>query len=443
MDLSKLVLNALGLQHEDVKIESYEIDQQNLTACVKIRQIRENCRCPECHEPLYGVKQWRRRELWGVPLGALQKVKIIFFQLQAACGRCLKLPLAEAQFIHPRFKQMTAAFSEYVGRWMEETTIAAVERMTECPGMSLWRLDQWRMKTMKKMFEIPTDMPMKLASADEVHMRTIKPKDARFDKSKWDKKFITNLVSCDLAKVVANASGRSSRSLTSCLKQIPEHVRENIKFIAVDMHDGYINAATKLCPNAKVTVDRFHVAEALNRAFDELRKQEFDKAKLAKDAFQSEMLKPSKKYVLVARKKDLSKKDQSQFERLIQINQNISNALILIDYFHNILDKHEVKDFRDGLKLWEDLVTASKITQFEKFLDTVKKHQARIEAYISSKLTTAISEGINNKIKVLKRVGYTYTNEESFKNKILQRCGFINSRNLNTNGWYWHVPTPH
>lgn len=161
---------------------------------------------------------------------------------------------------------------------MEETTIAAVERMTGCPSMSLWRLDQWRMKALKKMFEIPTDMPMKFVSADEVHMRTIRPKEARFDKSKWDKKFITNLVSCDLAKIVANASGRSSRSLTSCLKQIPESIREKIKFIAVDMHDGYINTATKLCPHAKIAVDRFHVAEALNRAFDELRKQEFEKA---------------------------------------------------------------------------------------------------------------------------------------------------------------------
>ncbi|MBX9768563.1 MAG: transposase, partial [Bdellovibrionales bacterium] len=192
-----------------------------------------------------------------------------------------------------------------------------------------------------------------------------------------------------------------------------------------------------------VTVDRFHVAEALNRAFDELRKQEFDKAKVAKDAFQSEMLKPSKRYILVARKKELSRKDQSQFDRLIQINQNISNALVLIDYFHAILDKHKVSEFRQGLKLWEELVVASKITQFDKFLSTVKKYQSRIEAYISSKLTTAISEGINNKIKVLKRVGYTYTNDDSFKNKILQRCGFINSRNLNTSGWYWHVPTPH
>lgn len=443
MDLSKLVLNALGMQELDVKIESYELNKENLTACLKIRQIRENCVCPRCCKPLYGVKQWRKRELWGVPLGAFQRVKIIFYQLQAACGECLKLPLAFAQFIHPRFKTMTTAFAEYAGRWMEETTIAAVERMTSCSGMSLWRLDQWRMKTMKKMFEVPTDMPMSFASADEVHMRTIKPKDARFDKSKWKKRFITNLVSCDLAKVVANASGRSTRSLKNCLLQIPEPIREKIKFVAVDMHDGFINAATELCPNAKITVDRFHVAEALNRAFDELRKQEFENAKKMNDSFQQQMLKPSKKYVLVARKKQLSRKDQTQFEQLVQVNKNISNALILIEYFHSILDKSSVKEFRDGLKLWEELVAASKISQFEKFLETVKKHQSRIEAYISSKLTTAISEGLNNKIKVLKRVGYTYTNEESFKNKILQRCGFINSRNLNTNGWYWHVTTPH
>ncbi len=443
MDLSKLVLTSLGMQDADVKIESFELDQKKLTACVKIRQVRENCRCPKCFKPLYGVKQWRKRELWGVPLGALQRVKIIFYQLQAACGECLKLPLAYAQFIHPRFKTMTTGFAEYAGRWMEETTIAAVERMTSCSGMSLWRLDQWRTKTMKKLFEIPADLPMSFASADEVHMRTIKPRDARFDKSKWKKKFITNLVSCDLAKVVANASGRSTKSLKNCLLQIPESIREKIKFIAVDMHDGFINAATDLCPNAKVTVDRFHVAEVLNRAFDELRKQEFEKAKATNDVFQLQMLKPSKKYVLVARKKQLSRKDQSQFEQLIQVNKNISNALILIDYFHAILDKNEVKEFREGLKLWEELVVVSKITQFEKFLDTVKKYQGRIEAYISSKLTTAISEGLNNKIKVLKRVGYNYTNEESFKNKILQRCGFINSRNLNTNEWYWHVTTPH
>ncbi|MBL7542228.1 MAG: transposase [Bdellovibrionaceae bacterium] len=81
----------------------------------------------------------------------------------------------------------------------------------------------------------------------------------------------------------------------------------------------------------------------------------------------------------------------------------------------------------------------AELEPFTEFLNTVKKYQDRIEVYIRSRLTTAVSEGINNKIKVLKRVGYTYTNEISFKNKILQRCGLLNSRNISTNHWYWHV----
>lgn len=443
MDTSKLLLAAMGMQSEQVSIESYEVEPEKLSATLVLRQQRQGCKCPDCNEAIYGVKQWRRRTLWGVPLGAFLKVKIIFFQLQGACGRCLKHRLSKAAFIHPAFKQMTTAFAEYCGRWMEETTIASVERMTGCPGMSLWRLDQWRMKEMKRRFEIPTDLPMSFASADEVHMRTIKPVNSRGDRSTWKKKFITNLVSCDMAKVIANASGRSSRSLQSCLKQIPEEVRSRIKFIAVDMHDGFIKAAAKLCPYAKITVDRFHVAQALNRAFDELRKDEYEKAKAAKDTFQIQMLRPSKRYILVARKKDLPRSDQKHFDRLIQVNQNINSALILIEYFHSVLDKTDIQSFREGLTLWENLVIASGLSHFQKFLQTVKKHQSRIEAYISSKLTTAISEGINNKIKVLKRVGYTYTNETSFKNKILQRCGFINSHNIDTSGWFWHVPSPH
>ena len=443
MDTNNLVLLALGLQPEDVKIESFNLNTSKLTATITIRHLRSNCKCPDCLSPLFGVKQWRKRVLHGISLGAFQKVTLVFFQLQAACGECLRYPLALASFIHPKFKNMTSAFAEQAGRWLEETTCAAVERMTDCSAMSLWRLDQWRIEKLKKEFSIPTDLPMSFASADEVHMRTLRPKTARLDKSQWEKKYITNLVSCDLGKVISNASGRSGHSLQNCLKQLPDEVRDKIKFIAVDMHDGYIAAASKMCPDATVTVDRFHVAEALNKAFDELRQNEFDKAKTNNDTFQIKMLKPSNKYILTARSKEIPKHDKINFQKLIQVNQNISSGLILVDYFHKILDKNSIQEFKEGLELWEELVEQSQILEFKKFLNTVKKYQSKIEAYILSKLTTAISEGLNNKIKVLKRVGYNYTNEKSFKNKILQRCGFLNSRNINTNQWFWHVTSPH
>lgn len=439
MDAAKLLLTAMGMQPEEVDLVSYKVNESNLSAVVTIRQNREKCVCPECRGPIYGVKQWRQKRLWGVPLGALLKVEIVLYQLQGACGRCLKHRLSEAKFIHPRLCRMTTAFAEYAGRWMEETTCAAVERLTGCPSMSLWRLDQWRMARMKKQFTLPSDLPLSLASADEVHMMTLRPAEHRMDKSAWKRKFITNLVSYDLSKVVTNAKGRSSKSLKSCLKQLGPELCSRIQFLAVDMHDGFISAAQEFCPNAQVAVDRFHVAEALNRAFDEVRREEFEAAKQNKDLFQREMLMPSKKFILVERARELSKKDQNQLEKLRQLNQKIHSAMLLIEYFHKVLDKTKVGAFRQGLRLWTELVIESKLEPFANFLETIKKYQDRIEVYIRSRLTTAVSEGINNKIKVLKRVGYAYTNEKSFQNKILQRCGLINSRNIDTASWFWHV----
>lgn len=441
MDVTSFVLIALGMQASEVIIEKIDADTSDLSASLTIRQRRDECRCNACGGQIYGVRQWKKRTLLGVPLGAFQKVKVVFYQLQGYCGGDCnsKSRFASASFIHPYLSKMTTAFAEYAGRWMEETTCAAVERITGCSSMSLWRLDQWRMKKMKSHFKFPSDLPITLASADEVHMYTQRCHQQTNDRSTWDRKFITNLVSYDLSKVLTNAKGRSSGSLQSCLKQLGPELCSRVRFISVDMHDGFISAAQKYCPNAQVTVDRFHVAEALNRSFDEVRKIEFEKAKQNKDLFQRDMLMPSKRFILVEREKTLSPKDRKHLNKLRELNQNINSAMLLVEYFHKILDKTKVEAFRKGLRLWEELVNESGLAPFMDFLETVKKYQERIEAYINSRLTTAVSEGINNKIKVLKRVGYAYTNEISFQNKILQRCGLLNSRNINTNHWYWHV----
>ncbi|MBK9323911.1 MAG: transposase [Bdellovibrionaceae bacterium] len=51
-------------------------------------------------------------------------------------------------------------------------------------------------------------------------------------------------------------------------------------------------------------------------------------------------------------------------------------------------------------------------------------------------------EGLNNKIKVLRRMGYGYTNEVSFMRKILQRCGYLNHLSINTDEFFFKWPNP-
>ena len=79
---------------------------------------------------------------------------------------------------------------------------------------------------------------------------------------------------------------------------------------------------------------------------------------------------------------------------------------------------------------------------FLKFAKTIRKYRRNIEAYISSRLTTAVAEGLNNKIKVLRRMGYGYTNAVSYCRKILQRCGYLNHLSINTDEFFYRVPEP-
>ena len=144
----------------------------------------------------------------------------------------------------------------------------------------------------------------------------------------------------------------------------------------------------------------------------------------------------------MARQKDLSKSEQKLLDKLRQVNESIHTAMLLVEYFHKALDKTSIKSFRQTLLTWYLVVRESKLEPFIKLAKTIRRYRRNIEAYIQSRLTTAVAEGLNNKIKVLKRMGYGYTNPTSFCRKILQRCGYLNHLSINTDEFFFKWPHP-
>jgi transposase len=436
MDFADFIITALGLQ--DVVVEKIERDCARLSARFVVRQRKESCRCHECSSPIQYIHEWKEREIKGPPIGAFLYVTIVLYQLRGSCHICGdKVRSARVPFVHPQFQNMTLSLCELAGRLMEEMPCAAVARWLGLNSKTMWDLDQWRMEKMKPLMKFPENIDLSKMSADEVHFRTM----PKFDSiTRPEIKFVTNLVCYKEAKVLSNAPGRDSKALLQCLKVLTPEQRASIRVFAVDMHEPFITVIRKLCPQAQICVDRFHLAEKVNDAFDELRKAEFKKAKEAKDTFQLGMLSPHRRFVLVEREKKLKKGDLKMLDRLKELNKHILNGMILVEHFHLMLDKTDVVEFRKSLTLWYRLVRESGLTPFKKLAKLIRKYRGYIEAYISSKLTTAKSEGLNNKIKVLRRSAYGYTNQTSYLNKILQRCGYLNSRYVNTSGWFWRLP---
>lgn len=441
MDSSDLIIDAIGLQ--DVILESFEINKPALRIKLWVRQKRETCCCSKCGGKLLNVKDYRERVLRGPPIGAYREVIIYYKYLRAICDTCDGKPqIAKIQGVHPHFENMTGAMGEVAGRLMEEITCEATARLLRMNSKTMWDLDQWRMKRMLKDFKLP-QLDLSQMSADEVHFRTIKnnKRDNPFSE-RWTTKYITNLVCINARKVIINASGRDAMALSKCLKILPREQRRQVNFFALDMNAGYFRAVSKLCPNAEIAVDRFHLVQSLNECFNEIRKEEFKRAKRLNDHFQEGMLEPGRRFILMERNPILSIEEQNMLGKLKMLNTNINAAMLIVDTFHKVLDKTTVAKFRQALGRWYRLIKEARLKPLKKFALQVRKYRRNIEAYIKSNLTTAISEGINNKIKVLKRMGYGYTNEESFQLKILQRCGFLNSQFIDTSMWHWHVQHP-
>ena len=271
MDLKNLIIECLGLQ--DVVIENYSTDRENLKLTLTVRQQRDSCRCHHCNSPLQYVREWKERRIRGPSMGAFLYVEILLLQLRATCSICMdRVRSAAVSFVHPNFQNLTLSLCELAGRWMEELPCAAVARFFKLNSKTMWDLDQYRMKQMKPLMIFPKGISFVKMSADEVHFRTMPKLDSS---TRPEIKFVTNLVCYSESKILANAPGRDKFSLLKCLNVLSPEQRAEIQFFSVDMHDPFILIIKKYCPNAQICVDRFHLAQKVNDAFDDVRKAEF------------------------------------------------------------------------------------------------------------------------------------------------------------------------
>ena len=441
MDFRQIIIQFLGLQ--DVKIVDLKIFKKQRKVEVKVRQKRESCFCPHCGLQFDRVKDWDLKILRAPPLGIFDHVTVKFMQLRGHCEDCDCTAVSRVDWIHPRFESMTCGFAEVSGRLMEEITCEAVSRIMHSDSKTMWSLDQHRMAVMMQHLRLPEDLDVSYLCADEVHFRTIQLKNRVGVFAKRSRaEFVTTLVCPKAGKVLFNAIGRDAKALATAMSVLSKGQKMSVEYFAVDMHEPFILTAKTELPNATVCIDRFHLAQKVNEAFDKVRRSEFKKAKEDKSIFEQGMLEPHRRFILVSRNKDLSKAETKMLDKLRKVNEPIHTSMLLVEYFHKALDKTSVTSFRKTLILWYQLIRESKLAPFLKLAKTIRRYRKNIEAYIRSRLTTAAAEGLNNKIKVLRRMGYGYTNPTSYCRKILQRCGYLNHLSINTDEFFYRWPNP-
>ncbi|CDK35356.1 putative transposase [Ligilactobacillus salivarius cp400] len=89
------------------------------------------------------------------------------------------------------------------------------------------------------------------------------------------------------------------------------------------------------------------------------------------------------------------------------------------EYYQLLLQMYR-KNSCQLLNLLTDISSWNLPPEMRQALKTIKKHKAEIEnSFVLPKLTNGPIEGVNNHIKVIKRIAYGYNNFKHFRLRIL------------------------
>jgi len=212
-------------------------------------------------------------------------------------------------------------------------------------------------------------------------------------------------------KIVAVLPNRKKKTVKKFLHSIPQRLRETIHTVCLDMWKHYIAAVTEVFEDeVDITVDRYHVANKYREAADKLRKKEL--RRLKKELSEAEY-KTLKGHMWTYRKKkaDLSPDEAELLERLFAYSPDLKQAYNLREdltaIFEQPLSKEEATK---KIKAWSKQVKESSLTCFDTFLTTLDNHFDYIANYFIKRLNSGFVEGLNNKIKVIKRRCYGILN---------------------------------
>jgi transposase len=203
---------------------------------------------------------------------------------------------------------------------------------------------------------------------------------------------------------------RLKATVVAWLKTIPASSRARITTVCTDMWEGYRTAVEEVLPDAMIVIDRFHVARQYREAVDTLRKQELQRLKKELPKQARDDLKhtiwPFRK-----READLDEAEQERLDSLLSYSPALAQAYRLREELTSIFDTARSK--KEGLRrihFWRKRVEKSGQSCFRAFLSLLDSWQDLIANYFINHQTSGFVEGLNNKLKVLKRRCYGLRN---------------------------------
>jgi len=183
--------------------------------------------------------------------------------------------------------------------------------------------------------------------------------------------------------------------------------RQSVKYVVIDMSGPYRSLAKTLFPNAQIIADKYHVIRQVAWAFENVRKAEQKKFHEQRRKY----FKRSRKLLLKHPDK-LTSDEIDQVESMLKISERLRQAYVLKNEFYKVMRSKNSYEAKKNLARWNMLYYGYNLPEFNDCFKAFTNWQKEILNSFDVPYTNGYTEGVNNKIKVIKRNAYGVRNFE-------------------------------
>lgn len=231
--------------------------------------------------------------------------------------------------------------------------------------------------------------------------------------------YVVVLVDLDKNELIDLVESRRHKDIKAVLKSWGDKVLSQIKEVSIDLSGSYRGLVSKVLPNADIVADRFHamklVNEELNRAKNADKRAINEIKNEAKKSELQAVIKDSK-YALLKPEERLTEKQKIKLEEVKQAFPKLAEMHQQKELFRSIFES--AKHWKNGVFKLLDWLKDVRHT-FQNSAATIARWFGEISNYFESRTTSGVVEGINNRLKLIKRSGYGFRNFANFRLRCL------------------------
>ena len=229
-------------------------------------------------------------------------------------------------------------------------------------------------------------------------------------------RYATVIVEPTRKRVLWGGRGRGREDVRPFFTLLGPERCARLKAAVMDMNTAFRLEVRAHCPNAAIVFDLFHVVAKYGReVIDRVR---VDQANALRSDRQQRRIVKSARWLLLKNRDTLRPEEDISLEELLAANRALFVVYVLRDALRELWRYRHAGYAHRAWRSWYRKALRSGIAPLRRFARALRPYLPGILAHCQYPLGTNLIEGINNKIKVIKRMAYGFRDDAYFFLKI-------------------------